>query len=161
MANPHPDPKSAFRAGVGWYALTWAGWLLAVVGLIQLLEMLVPPEIGNVEWEFGTISSFFDSIPLFGIGIGLVAAGSLARGSRVEARVVAVFLALFVLFLWAAAALYVTDLPLAIGAASDSMVLRALKKGILKTGVQALAYPFGFLWVAVLAWRRSAIPKLV
>ena len=137
----------------------WAGSVFTLLGAAEMALIWLPPNVGNVDWEFGTVSSFFDSLPLLGLGLGFLVAGGLARGSPWLVRSTAVAFVLLALFTWAAAALYITDLPLVFGAAPDAYVLRALKKGVLKAAVQTMVYPFGFLWVAAAAWRRSGVRR--
>jgi hypothetical protein len=151
--------RSSTDLSVAWGILVWAGVVFTLLGAVEMALIWFPPNIGSVDWEFGTVSSFFDSLPLLGLGLGFLVAGGLARGSRWIVRSTAVALVLLALFTWAAAALYVTDLPLVFGAAPDLFVLRALKKAVLKGAVQTLVYPFGFLWIAAAGWRRSGVRK--
>lgn len=143
------SPASTFA----WRLLRLLGVVFLVLGAANLGAILVPFDIGNPDWEFGTVNALLDSMPLFGLGLGLVLAASRALGRLWVARGVAVVFLVLALVVWAAAALYATNLPLAFRNIRDPNVLTVIKKAAAKATVQAVVYPFGFLWIAVLGWR--------
>jgi hypothetical protein len=134
------------------------GLLLALMGLADTLTLWLPGRIGVAEWEFGTVSAFFDSFPLLGLGLVFLIGAGLALGRRWPVRLAALACVLIALVMWAAAVLYLTVLPLALKAVNDPVMLGAVKKGIVKTGVQAAVYPFALLWLAGVSW-WATVPR--
>ena len=151
------DTRSAESASTAgpWYILNLLGFLLLVVGGWNLFNPLFPLQVGATEWEFGTASSFFDTVPLFGLGLGFLMASGLAGGKRIQVRTAAMVCILLALLLWLAAGLYATVVPQALNAAPSPLALTALKKAVSKAAVEILIYPVGFIWLGVWAWRRT------
>lgn len=138
-----------------WRALLVVGLLFAVIGGLELGMLWYPLQIGTMEWELGTVSAFFDLFPIFGLGLLLVMGAGLALGARWTVRIGVAVALLLAVFMWGAAVLYATTLPAFLKAISNPIMLTALKKGMAKTGVQVLFYPFGLLWLAAIGWRAS------
>ena len=139
-----------------WQVVEVLGLLFLVVGGWSLFSPLFPLNIGVSEWEFGTASSFFDTVPIFGLGLGLLLAAGLAFGWRSQVRVVALACVLLALVLWLAAGLYATVVPQVFNAAPSPNALTAIKKGVIKAACEILIYPVAFVWLGIWAWRRSA-----
>jgi hypothetical protein len=135
--------------------LALLGLVATVIGLVQVGFTWLPQDLGTPEWEFGTTSAFFDSFPICGLGLMLLIASGVASGHRWRVRVVGVVCILMAVFMWLAAALYATVVPLVLKAARDPQMVLALEKGMVKTSVQALCYPFTLLWLAGAGWRAT------
>ena len=138
-----------------WQIFTVLGLLFLLVGGVSLLAPVFPLRIGLIEWEFGTASQFFDSVPIFGLGLGFLLASGLAIGARGRVRALALVCIFLALLMWLAAGLYATVVPQAYGAAPSPTALTAIKKAVAKTAVQILIYPVGFLWLGIWSWRRT------
>ncbi len=94
-------------------SILWAtGWGLLGAGVVSLVTTFIPLELGNIDWEFGTFGEFAATTSLPLMGIGLVAAMALRRGTRWSVVLCAV--CLVVLSLASALSLFIlmTDLPL-------------------------------------------------
>jgi hypothetical protein len=143
------------ETAVTWQVVEVMGVLFLAVGGWSLFSPLFPLNIGRTEWEFGTASSFFDTVPIFGLGLGFLLTAGLAMGRRWQVRVVALACVLLALLLWLAAGLYATVVPQAFNAAPTLNALTALKKGALKAAFEILVYPVGFIWIGIWAWRRT------
>ncbi|MGH7658831.1 MAG: hypothetical protein ACREL6_11415, partial [Gemmatimonadales bacterium] len=119
---------------------------------------LFPLRIGNPEWEFGTVASFLDSIPLLAIGLALLAAYGVARGRPWIARSAGTMFILLALIILAGALLFATVVPQALNPRNYSRIemLTGVKKAITKAAFQCAVYPIGFLWVGIAAFRFSS-----
>jgi hypothetical protein len=139
---------------VAWRLVGVLGALFVVVGGADLLLTWWPLGFGNPEWEFGTVTSTMDGLPVPTLGLVAVAAAARAVGRLPVARVAAVMLAVMALIVVGAAVMYATTVPIAMRSVTDPVILTGLKKAVGKTVAQCVAYPIGFVWLAVVAWRR-------
>jgi hypothetical protein len=71
-----PSPDQAL------WLLCWIGGLLALAGWVDVLLLWIPLHLGRPEWEFGTVSSTFDALPLATIGLAILIAAAVAKGRR-------------------------------------------------------------------------------
>lgn len=133
----------------GWRVIAVVGLLLGAIGWLDVLLLWIPAYFGRTEWEFGTISSTFDALPLATLGLSLILAGAIANGWRVRLRVVAWFAFVVAVVLLAALVLYATDVPLAWSGVQPA-AQPVLKRVMIKTVLLAVAYiaahgMFGFM----------------
>jgi hypothetical protein len=139
----------------GWYLLGWVGLVFALVGGTDLLLTWYPLNVGNPEWEFGTVSATLDGLPVPALGFALLLGAGVAGGKRWLVRTMAVVLVLLAAVIVLAAVLYATNVPIALQSVTDPLIRTGLKKAIAKTTTQAVLYPIAFVWIAVKAWRHS------
>jgi hypothetical protein len=156
-----PRPLVSLGGEAPWLLLGGLGVALALVGGADLLLAWFPFGFGNPEWEFGTVSSTFDGLPVLAMGSVLLLGGAIVRQSRWAIRGVSLLHAGLGLLLLGAALLYATDVPLALQSIKDPMLRIGLLKAIAKTTVQMLVYPPLFFWVAVQGWRQVPVPREV
>ena len=145
--SPAPD--------FGWLLLGWVGLTFALVGGVDVLLTWYPAHFGVAEWEFGTITASLNGLPLFTMGLALLLGSQVARGRRKGVRIVAWLLLAVAIAIVLAALLWATSVPLALRVVSDPVVKTGLEKAVVKTCVQAVAYPVGFVWVALKALRHA------
>jgi len=138
-----------------WRMFAVLGLAFLLVGLVNAGTLWFPLDLGESEWELGTSSTFFDTFPVLGLGLGFLAASSVALGRKWTARSVAAVSILVAVFMWLAFALYVTVVPLALRVIDNPIALTPIKKAAAKTLVQAVIYPFALLWIAGAAWRGT------
>ena len=138
-----------------WRTLQTVGMIFFLIGLLDLVFSLVPNQLGEPEWELGTTSHFFDVVPLLGLGVTFLLAAGLAAGRRWQVRTVATFAVLLAVFMLLAMLLYATVVPLAFKVITEPVALTTIKKAALKTGIQALLYPFAMLWLGGAGWKAS------
>jgi hypothetical protein len=141
---PEPVPgrfSPSRRPDVGWLLLGWVGAVFTVVGLTDIVLAWLPPALGNGEWEFGTISRTFDSLPLPFIGMALVTAAGVARGLLWQRRVAAVVMAVLGALVVASLVIYATNIPLALRSVQLPVAKLGIRKAILKALVQGVCYP--------------------
>jgi hypothetical protein len=144
---PSPD--------MGWYLLGAVGLVFFGVGLFDVLLAWYPLNFGNPEYEFATYSQVMNFMPLPTLGLVMFLAGGVARGIKWVPKFVAVVLVLMTVGILAGAVLYATNVPMALKAIPDPVILTGLKKQILKTAFQAGVYPLLMVYVSVKAWRHA------
>lgn len=144
---PSPD--------LGWKLLGWVGLILAVVGAQDLLLALVPPQVGNPEWEFGTVTAALNGLPVLTMGLALLVGWAAAHGRIWPLRVLSVTLWLLAVLILAGFTLYALTIPIALQSAPDPIIALGLKKAIAKTSVQAVLYPLAFLAMGIAAFRHT------
>ena len=155
IAGP-PDPviapttaRAAPSNGAGWSLLGGIGLVLAVVGGADVALTWIPLSFGNPEWEFGTVTATFDSLPVLTLGLGLLLASASATDSGRVRRALRILFGVLAVALVAAGLLYATLMPMVLSALSDPTVKLGLYRAIAKTAVQAIAYPTLFFWIAL------------
>jgi hypothetical protein len=111
------------------------------VGLVDLALAWIPPRFGVVEWEFGTISSTLDSLPVSAMGTTLIVASGLQLGSGTLRWLGVVASAFFALLLLVMAIFYALAAPVAVGNALNQNVPAATIYGaVLKGSALELTY---------------------
>ena len=167
MAEPSGKPESGLvgresrqvrpsvpRPNEAWKWIGWFGLMLALAGLTDLALVLVPPNFGNADWEFGTVAQLISGLPLTTMGLaGLFGAG-LALGKR-WLQLVSGFALLFgAVIIGLLLLLFLSHVPLALGVAQEP-VLTGVKKAIAKTMALGLYFGVGYGVGAVVALRSS------
>jgi len=145
--DPAPD--------TGWYLLGGIGLVFAVVSLADLLLAFYPFAAGNAEWEFGTITTVMDGLPLLTIGLGLALGAMVARGRLAGVRILSVAFAVIGLILALLTLRYAGHISEAMGAVTEPAIKLGLRKAIIKTLTQGTLYPIGFLWIGTLGWKHA------
>ena len=145
--TPSPD--------MGWFLLGAVGLVFFGVGLFDVVLAWYPLNFGNPEYEFATYSQVMNFLPLPVLGLAMFLAGGVARGIKWVPRFVAVVLVLMVVGILAGAVLYATNVPLALKAIKEPVILTGLKKQIFKTAFQSVVYPLLLVYVSVKAWRHA------
>lgn len=140
-------------AEAGWRVVVLAGLFLGAVGWLDAVLLWVPPRFGSAEWEFGTVSTMFNAMPLPTIGLALAVAGMLALGWTLGLRLAGWFAMAVILALLAALVLYGLDLPPALKAVPPG-AKSELKRVIAKTVVLAIGYLVAYATLGVLILRR-------
>lgn len=139
----------------GWSLLGLAGITFFVVGMLDLGLTGYPYQFGNPDWEFGTVGSVLNGIPVPMLGLALLIGSAAARGWQLGLRLWAAVALIAALLILAGTLLYALNLPLAFKTVEEPLLRTGLKKSVLKTLVQALIYPTVFLILAYRAWRHS------
>jgi len=139
-----------------WYLLGWTALAFLLVGGVDFALTWYPPDFGNREWEFGTVTASLNGMPILLLGISLLLGASLRTGRRWWA--VLALVASLVMLLWVVvgAVLWATNIPLALRSVPDQLAL-GIKKSLVKTVVQSLVYPLilAFLMVRSAGALRS------
>lgn len=154
--DPAAARATASVAEPGWMLLGGMGAAFALIGGLDLALTWYPFNLGNPEWEFGTVTSTLDGMPVYALGLALLLAAGAAGRRPWVVRGAAVLVLLTVLAILAAAFLYATTIPMALKGVENPLMRLGLQKAILKTAAQALVYPVALAWIAVGAWRHAA-----
>lgn len=153
---PEADVRTApVRLGGAWGLLVPVGLVFMLVGAADLALVWYPLGFGSAEWEFGSVTSMLNGLPVLVMGLVFLAMGAVAAGRRWAGRGIATVLLLLAVVVVLMAALYATTVPIALKAAPNPTVALGLKKAIAKTTVQAAVYPVMLIWLAISTWRRA------
>jgi hypothetical protein len=136
-------------SNVGWNLLGWAGWAFLAIGLLDVGLAWIPLNLGSVEWEFGTITRSFDSLPLPFLGTALIMGSGLARGKLWWGRVAVTVLVVLAVWIVVCAVLYGLNIPVALRSVQQPIVLLGIKKAIVRTGLQMGLY---LVAISGMAW---------
>ena len=142
-----------------WLILAALGLTLAVIGWTDLALLWYPLNFGDAEWEFGTISAHYDGLPLGTIGLATSAVAVMALGWRLATRVLSGLFALITLGLVGIFAIYLLDVPVALGGVAPAIV-PIIKKAIAKAVVFATVYMAFYGWLSVHLWRKTRLVTL-
>lgn len=148
-----PSPARA------WAVIGWFGFVLAAIGIADSLVNWYPLAFGSPEWEFGTISTTFGSLPLVTMGLAGLLGSFLARGSRAGVTVVGLLVLLLGLAVLALYVLFLTDVPMALRATAGKLGSMPIRRGIVRTSILGVGFGAGYLAAAVvslLSLRRRA-----
>ena len=126
---------------------------LAVVGLVDLAMLWYPMQLGSVGWEFAAVSRTFTNSPMTMVGLVLVAFGLIRRGTHpAMIRGAAVVFAVLSLILVAMGMLFAMSAPAVLFQTSGEAATEALKRAILKNGVEIVVYPAVLIGIAAILW---------
>lgn len=143
-----PNPEVAAKAAF------WAGWALAVPGWLDVLMLYANPQFANIEWEFGTVTSTFDAMPLGSIALMMIALGAVGSGRSKALKFMSVVFGLLSLSLILLLVVFALDLPVIIPAIRPDMAT-SVKQSLIKTALSATAYVALYLAMTVYCWKRS------
>jgi len=125
---------------LAWGLLFALGMVLLLVGTLDIALAWAPMNLGNADWEFGVVSSTFNSMPVPSVGLGLATASLIVRGRKVGVILAATWALVVVLFLLGAGVLYLLDLPLALKAMQEPVARTALSVAMAKSAASFCAY---------------------
>ncbi len=141
-----------------WKMIAPVGVAFMLVGLVDIALSWFPMRFGTPEWEFGTIGTTLNNLPLPTLGLMILAGWAAVTERRTPVRVFGVLMVVVGLVLAGLVVLYLLTLPPAWGAVTaveDTTLQVAAKKGIAKSLVQVVAYPAVYLLVGWNAWRLA------
>jgi hypothetical protein len=125
-----------------------------IVGLVDLALLWYPLRLGNVAWEFGTLSSTFDRLPMTALGVALVTVGLIVhpRLGGMWVRAAAVFYVVAAVVFVALAGLYGLSAIEVMGRAPEES-MGVLGQAVVKNAAEIVAYVAASGLVAVICWR--------
>ena len=139
---------------LGWQLLLAVGWLFIVIGMLSIVLIWIPLQIGSPEFEFASVAASFDSLLVPILGFVLALAASRALGKERMAQLTIALVVLLVILILLAAALYALNVPMALRVAVAPEPRLAIRKSIVKVVVQTIAYPVALLSFARMARRH-------
>ena len=134
--------------------LGWLGAAFLLVGLVDLALLWYPLDFGNAAWEFATLGRTLDSVPMAGLGLGLVtfavlkSSGRRGRTVRVLGAVFLITAVVFVLM----GALLATAVPEVVRQTGPESML-GLNRAVVRHAAEAVCYTAVFGWVGFRIWR--------
>ena len=128
--------RDARRTGL--FLLGALGASFWIVGLVDLGLLWYPLNFDQVAWEFATLSRTLDSVPMSGLGLGLLAFAAVSH--------------LGALAFIAMGGLYATAVP-EILRQTGPQNLASVHKAVVKNGLEAVVYTVAFGWVGTRLWR--------
>ena len=139
----------------------WAPWVVArnlaivflLVGGVDLALIWYPPRFGSPEFEFATISRFADGMPVFSMGMGLLALTGIGGGRRGTTWTAFGLSLTFAVILTVFGLVFVTDVPIALRSVQEPVVLVGVKKVIVKTLLELVVYWCFVVYLAVRTFR--------
>lgn len=134
------------------------GVAFLLVGLTDIALSWYPMRFGTPEWEFGTIGTTLNNMPLPTLGLLILAAWAVVTERKAPVKVFGVLMMVVGVVLVGLVVVYLLTLPPALTAidAVENPSARVLaKKGIAKSLVQAVAFPAAYLLVGWRAWKAS------
>ena len=143
----------------GWFLLGWMGLVFTLVGGLDLALGWYPLQLGNPQWEFGTVSRTYDMLPITALGLVLLLGSGVARGARWWIRSVGVALLVLGLAVAAGMVLYALNIPLALKSVVDPLAMLGIKRAIVKALGQGVLYTLVFVVLGISALRHSAGSK--
>ena len=141
----------------GWELLGWIGLAFVLIGGVDLLLTWYPWAFGSPEWEFGTVASTLNGLPLPALGLMLSMAAGVAQGRMWMARGASVAMVVLVVILIGVGILFITVVPLALQSVPNPLARTGILKVIAKSSVLLVIYPALFSWVALLGFRRTRV----
>lgn len=146
---------AAGRPELGWELLNCVGWVFIAVGLVDLALIVRPFAIGNPDFLFGSVTAAMNGLPVLATGLVFVTAYAAASQLLQRLSVLGGVLVLLAALILAAGYLYYHVAPIVLDSA-DGTMLTAIKKAVVKTAVQLVVYPVGFIVIGVKAIRYRA-----
>ena len=140
----------------GWSVLGWTALAFLVVGGFDFALTWYPPDFGNREWEFGTVTASLNGIPILLLGIALLLAASIPLRRRWWTLLAALSALVMLVWIAVSAVLWATNVPLALQSVPPELAT-GIKRAMAKTVVQSIAYPLvlAFLLVRSVGALRS------
>ncbi len=136
---------------MAWRVIGWFGLVLAVIGLADALVNWFPLAFGSPEWEFGTISATFGSLPLVTMGLAAMLGSLLARGSRAGVLGVGLFVLVLGLVVLGLYVLFLLDVPMALRATAGKLGGLPIRRGIVRTSILGVGFGVGYLAAAIVS----------
>ncbi len=143
----------------GWQLIGVLGAIFVVLGLLDILLAWYPLMFGNPEWEFGTVASTLDNLPVTVLGFGLLLGAAVARGRRSAVRGWSILFIVLAVVILAIGVLYLLDVPVAFRTVQQPLLRTGLKKAVAKAVGQMVLYPAGFLVMGVKGLRHSKVTR--
>ncbi|MFN2317128.1 MAG: hypothetical protein ABR602_10630 [Gemmatimonadales bacterium] len=141
-----------------WKMIAPVGVAFLLVGLTDIALSWYPMRFGTPEWEFGTIGTTLNNLPLPTLGLLILAGWAAVTERRTPVKVFGVLMMVVGVVLAGLVVIYLLTVPPAWNAANsldNASAMMVAKKGIAKSLVQAVVYPAVYLWAGYRAMRLT------
>lgn len=148
--------KSRARIGPaeGWSTLGWIGLVFSITGGLDFALTWFPPNFGNREWVFATVTQSFNGLPILLMGVGLLAIAADELERRWWGRLGVAGAAVVLAWVLAGFVLWALQVPLALQTVPDELAL-GLQEAVAKTLVQSLVYSAILVYLVRKSWRAA------
>jgi len=139
-------------------AIAAIGAAIALIGWADVILLWFPPDPGSPEWELGSLSATFESLPLGTLGFSALVLGLAAARARFRLLAAGIASWITTIALAAALALLLLDLPLALRMIAPELRVPmqiALGKSLGMAVVYVAIYA-ALGWFALRRFRRCA-----
>ncbi len=143
-----PEPVDP---GQSWAVLGWIGLAFIVVGGADFVLTWLPPDFGNREWEYGTVTASFNGLPILLLGLGLLITASERLDRRWWGTLGVVGALGLLLWVLAGFALWAMNISLALQTVPDNLLL-GVQRALVKTVVQSVVYSVLLAYLVRKAW---------
>ncbi len=133
----------------GWQLIGVLGAVFVVLGLLDIALAWYPIHFGNPDWEFGTVASTLDSLPVTVMGFGLLLGAAVARGWRAGVRAWSIVFLVLAALILAIGVVYLLNVPVGFRTINDPVIRSGFKKAVAKAVGQMVLYPIGFAIMAL------------
>jgi hypothetical protein len=135
-----------------WTALMALGLPVALLGAASLVPILLPPQLGDVNWEFQAIATTFSSLLPVTAGLAILGAGLIGRQFYMASKLLALALLAVTAFLAGFVIIYAVDVQTIL---NRPVVNENLKSDIITTSLLAFFYICFYSWGAWYLRTRS------
>jgi hypothetical protein len=144
-------PPESVESGQAWAMLGWIGIAFLVVGGADFVLTWIPPDFGNREWEFGTVTASFNGLPILLLGLGLLIAASQQMGRRWWGTLGMVGSVGLLLWVLVGIALWASNIQLALQTVPDELAV-GVQRALVKTLVQSVVYTLALVYLMFRSW---------
>lgn len=148
QGRTRPEPVDP---GQSWAALGWIGLAFMLVGGMDFVLTWLPPDFGNREWEYGTVTASFNGLPILLLGLGLLITASERLDRRWWGTLGVVGALGLLLWVLAGFALWAMNISLALQTVPDNLLL-GVQRALAKTMVQSVVYSVLLAYLVRKAW---------
>jgi small-conductance mechanosensitive channel len=151
MRRPHRSPPLVDQDeawSYAWSLALAAGWVLFVVGLVEVALAWHPVRAANPAWEFSAVRGSMSGLPLVAVGLALMGVAAILTERRRTVRIVAalgLFLGLMTLIGYIG---YVADAPLALRMA-NAQTAPEVKESVVRVTLLSLAFSALFFGIGI------------
>lgn len=124
-----------------------SGLAFVVVGGADIALTFYPLNVGNAEWEFGTVTTVLNALALPTLGLVLIALWAGQRGVKWVQTALMWLFWVAALAVVLAGVLYAMTLPMALGSTGDPVIRVGVRKAITRSVVQMAIYTIAYVWI--------------
>jgi hypothetical protein len=157
VGQPVRAPSTGRREPeLAWSLLGAAGLAFTLISFADQVLVVLPLRLGDVRWEFDTVTALLSGMPLLAMGLVLGFASAFARDRTGVLRGWSTLMVLVAGALVAALALYLLRVPFIISGAEPGAIRVELAKSVIRTACQGVVYPLVLCWLGIRGWAHTA-----
>lgn len=153
--RPRTVPRDSSRS---WLVLGWIGLAFLMVGGADFALTWFPPQFGNPEWEFGTVTQSFNGLPILLLGLGLLTVAAESTGRRWWGLVGLGASSVLMLWVLVGAVLWGLNVSLALDMVPEQLEL-GVRRAVALTLIQSVTYSSALAYLAWKGWTAQRGPS--